>query len=78
LRAPGAGNLDLSMIKNIPIHERAHLQFRFEMFNVMNHPQFDYPNTTIGSPSAGVISAQENPPRYSTCSEVSVLKSEEA
>jgi hypothetical protein len=37
LRAPGLVNLDLSLFKNIPIHERMHLQFRFEMFNVMNH-----------------------------------------
>jgi hypothetical protein len=63
LRGPGAANLDLSVMKNIPVYERAHLQFRFEMFNVMNHPQFDFPNTTIGSPTAGVISAQANQPR---------------
>lgn len=63
LRAPGVANLDVSLMKNIPIHERMHLQFRFEAFNAMNHPQFDFPNTVIGSSAAGVISAQANMPR---------------
>ena len=63
LRAPGQASLDLSIYKNIPIHERAHMQFRFEAFNVLNHPQFDAPNTVIGSSTAGVISDQVNSPR---------------
>ncbi|MGI8989447.1 MAG: carboxypeptidase regulatory-like domain-containing protein [Bryobacteraceae bacterium] len=63
LRAPGVGNLDLSVFKDIPVHERMRLQFRFEVFNVMNHPQFDFPNTSIGAPQAGVIAAQANQPR---------------
>ena len=63
LRAPGAANLDFSVFKNIPIHERVHLQFRAESFNTLNHPEFGIPNTTIGAATAGVISAQNNPPR---------------
>lgn len=58
LRAPGLVNLDLSLLKDVPIHEQLRRQFRFEVFNVMNHPQFDYPNTTIGSPTAGVMQSQ--------------------
>jgi hypothetical protein len=63
LRAPGEVNLDMSIFKEIPIHERMHLQFRAEVFNLLNHPQFDAPNTVIGSPQAGVISDQVNSPR---------------
>jgi hypothetical protein len=63
LRAPGAAQLDMSLYKNIPIHEQMHLQFRAEVFNLLNHPQFDAPNTVIGSPQAGTISSQANMPR---------------
>ena len=63
LRGPGAILLDVSLFKEIPIRERLHIQFRAEVFNVLNHPQFDNPNTVIGSPQAGVISNQVNTPR---------------
>ncbi len=63
LRGPGAVQLDVSLFKEIPIRERLHMQFRAEVFNVLNHPQFDNPNTVIGSPQAGVISNQVNSPR---------------
>jgi hypothetical protein len=63
LRGPGAVQLDMSLFKEIPIHERMHVQFRAEVFNLLNHPQFDNPNTVIGSPQAGVISNQVNSSR---------------
>ena len=63
LRAPGPANIDFSVFKNIPIHERIHLQFRAESFNSFNHPEFGIPNTAIGAATAGVISAQNNLPR---------------
>jgi hypothetical protein len=63
LRGPGAIQLDMSLFKEIPVYERVHLQFRAEVFNLLNHPQFDNPNTVIGSPLAGVISNQVNSPR---------------
>ncbi len=63
LRGPGTVQLDMSLFKEIPVFERMHLQFRAETFNLLNHPQFDNPNTVIGSPQAGVISDQVNSPR---------------
>jgi hypothetical protein len=63
LRAPGVANLDLSLFKNIPVHEQVRAQFRFEVFNIFNRPQFGTPGTTIGSSTAGVISSQANAPR---------------
>lgn len=63
LRGPGFANLDASLDKTIPIKENLSMQIRFEAFNALNRPQFGEPNTSIGSPTAGVISDQQNFPR---------------
>ena len=59
---PGRTNGDFSVFKQLPVTERMHIQFRGEFFNLFNHPQFDLPNGTIGSPSAGVISGTVGTP----------------
>ena len=42
---PGFGDVDLSLIKNLPIYkERVHAQFRVEMFNVFNRTNLAQPN----------------------------------
>lgn len=63
LRGPGVMNFDVSVFKNFPLHERLTLQFRAESFNIANRAEFGLPNTSIGSPAAGVITAQQNTPR---------------
>lgn len=63
LRSPGLADLDLSLFKNFALGERLKLQFRAESFNLLNQPQFGPPNTSIGTSSAGVISAVNNAPR---------------
>jgi hypothetical protein len=55
--------LDLSIFKHFALTERYRLQFRAEFFNFFNHPQFDLPNASIGSPNAGVISSTVGTPR---------------
>ncbi len=41
---PGYHRLDFSIFKNFPIKERVTLQFRTEIFNITNHPNFNAPN----------------------------------
>ena len=44
---PGLDNLDVSLFKNNYIHgERVNIQFRAELFNVLNHANFAVPNRT--------------------------------
>jgi hypothetical protein len=40
---PGFHRLDFSLFKDIPLTERFRLQFRTEIFNVFNHPNFNAP-----------------------------------
>jgi hypothetical protein len=59
LIGPGITNLDFSVFKNnriTRISENFNAQFRLEMFNIMNHPNFAPPgpgdgNTDIFAPS---------------------------
>ena len=68
LRGPGLTNLDLSLHKNTNFTERIKLQFRAEIFNILNHPNFgEVNNSTFSSgqltatptynPTAGSISS---------------------
>ena len=48
----GYYNLDIGIIKKFSITERIKLDFRTEMFNVLNRPNFDNPrDASVGSPS---------------------------
>lgn len=49
---PGFHRLDFSIFKNFPFSERRGLQFRAEIFNIFNHPNFNAP----GFGGNGVVS----------------------
>ncbi len=59
---PGLADLDVSLTKLTALTERMRLQFRAEFFNILNHPNFATPNTTVFSgtsynASAGLITS---------------------
>ena len=57
MRGPGVNNLDLSMAKSFPLGEIPNfVEFRTEIFNIANHPQFFLPNRFVNSSSFGTIS----------------------
>jgi hypothetical protein len=41
--------VDLALMKNTPLSEKANLQFRAEFFNIFNRPNFADPNTVLFS-----------------------------
>jgi Carboxypeptidase regulatory-like domain len=63
LYGPGTKQFDVSLFKNIGFSKdnSRYFQFRAEMFNIFNTPQFNNPNTSIGSAAAGTITSAGNP-----------------
>jgi hypothetical protein len=55
LRGPAYFQFDLSGMKNFPITERITVQFRADIFNLFNHPNFENPN-------GGICTAVSGPP----------------
>jgi len=54
LRGFGAAQWDVAVHRDFPIRESLKLQFRAEMFNVLNHPNFGQPLGDISDPSFGL------------------------
>lgn len=52
-RAPGFGNLDLSLLRRIRLHERMGATVRADFYNVLNHTNLDAPESLLGSPDFG-------------------------
>jgi hypothetical protein len=55
LYAPGHVNFDTSLSKRFSLVGRSDLEFRWDAFNLFNHPAFGFPNANIGNLSAGRI-----------------------
>ena len=54
---PGLVNLDLSLQKSWSVHENQNLQFRWDVFNALNHPNFNLPGRIFGAANFGVITS---------------------
>lgn len=54
-RGPGAWNVDLSLAKNFKVKGQMKLQFRADVFNALNHVNFNNPNGNLSSPTFGRI-----------------------
>jgi hypothetical protein len=62
LIGPGLATWDFSVLKDTRIRERLNLQFRAEIFNLLNRANFNLPNAVVFTPSgvsptAGVITS---------------------
>jgi hypothetical protein len=55
LRGPGLGSWDFSLLRNFRLRESTSLEFRAEMFNITNRPNFDIPQRDLSSASFGQI-----------------------
>jgi hypothetical protein len=56
MRSDGLKNFDLGLSRSFPFTEEVALQFRTEIFNLANHPNFGIPNQSAASGSFGAVS----------------------
>ncbi|MBL8233955.1 MAG: TonB-dependent receptor [Bryobacterales bacterium] len=63
LDGPGLATVNLSLVKDTQIGERATMQLRFETFNLFNRVNLDLPDIYFESPSFGRIQSAGNPRR---------------
>ena len=56
---PSFANADASMMKEAKLFELAdqpfEMQFRWEVFNILNHANFGFPGATVGTPTFGQL-----------------------
>ena len=52
-RSPGF--VDTSLSKRFTVVGRSNAEFRWDAFNLFNHPSFGFPNQNFDSPTAGRI-----------------------
>ncbi len=55
VRGDGLVNFDFSILRTFSAGERLRIQFRGELFNAFNHPNFGQPGHVLGNPDFGVI-----------------------
>jgi hypothetical protein len=51
LEGPGLGTWDFSLLKDTKLGEKLNLQFRAELFNLLNRANFNTPNAVVFTPS---------------------------
>jgi hypothetical protein len=60
---PGAFTFDAMLTRKFSIREHQNLEVRFEAFNVLNHPVFNSPGTTLTATSGFGKILSANDPR---------------
>jgi outer membrane receptor protein involved in Fe transport len=58
---PGYVDTDFGVLKNTKISERVSLQFRAELFNIFNHPNFSLPNAAVFNAGSLATNYQATP-----------------
>jgi hypothetical protein len=59
--SPGLVNLDFSLVRNFAPKEWLRIQFRAEIFDALNHPNFGYPAVAADTATFGTISSALDP-----------------
>jgi hypothetical protein len=57
MTGPGYVNFDIAVLKNFSLTERHRVQFRWEMFNAFNTPNFGVPGSVLGAGGFGISGA---------------------
>jgi hypothetical protein len=63
LFADGMQQVDSSIFKTFKILEKASVEFRADLFNTFNHPNFNPPSAKVGSGSNGQVTSTSTDPR---------------
>jgi len=61
VRGPSYRNLDLALIRRVPLRSRTSLELRAEVFNATNTPPLGIPNGILGTPGFGSITSAGDP-----------------
>jgi hypothetical protein len=57
LRGPNLVNVDFVLQKSFKLHETHQIEFRSEFFNMLNHPNFGLPGSTVDQPGGASITS---------------------
>ena len=61
IEMPGTQNFNLSLMKKIRLNEQFRLQFRGEVFNLFNHPNFKTLVTNLSASNFGALTQTDDP-----------------
>ncbi|HLX72248.1 MAG TPA: carboxypeptidase regulatory-like domain-containing protein, partial [Verrucomicrobiae bacterium] len=61
LEGPGAVNVDVALSREFPVREHMRFEFRFEAFNLANHPNFNVPDNYLSDSTFGQIQSDAGP-----------------
>jgi hypothetical protein len=61
VRGPGYRNLDVAVLRRVPLPSSRALEIRAEIFNATNTPPLGAPNTTVGAAAFGTITTAGDP-----------------
>jgi hypothetical protein len=61
VRGPGYRNLDIALMRHVPLRVGKMLEVRAEIFNATNIPPLAAPNTTVGAAAFGTITSAGDP-----------------
>jgi hypothetical protein len=63
VEGPGYQNVNVALVKQVPLSSRARLDLRLEAFNVLDHTNYDQPDNFLGSPTFGQVLSAQSPRR---------------